>query len=193
MMTENLASNVTQLLLAWGKGDAGALNALMPQVRQELHRLATGYMAGERPGHVLQATALVNEAYLRLVDWKNVQWADRAHFFAMAANVMRRVLVDYARSRGRAKRGDNAIHVSFAEALNKAAPESADVLAVDDALQQLEQVDPRKSKIVELRFFGGLSLEETAEALNVSVGTVRRDWEFARAWLSRELSKSASP
>jgi RNA polymerase sigma factor (TIGR02999 family) len=191
-MAENVASNVTQLLMAWGKGDAEALNALMPQVREELHRLAAHYMAAERPGHVLQATALVNEAYLRLVDWKNVQWADRAHFFAMAANMMRRVLVDYARSRGRAKRGAEAIHVSFAEALNKAAPESADVLAVDDALQQLELMDPRKSKIVELRFFGGLSLEETAEALNVSVATVRRDWGFTRAWLARELDRPAS-
>jgi RNA polymerase sigma factor (TIGR02999 family) len=191
-MAENIASNVTQLLMAWGKGDAEALNALMPQVREELHRLAVHYMAAERPGHVLQATALVNEAYLRLVDWKNVQWADRAHFFAMAANMMRRVLVDYARSRGRAKRGAEAVHVSFAEALNKATPESADVLAVDDALQQLELMDPRKGKIVELRFFGGLSLEETAEALNVSVATVRRDWGFARAWLARELDRPAS-
>jgi RNA polymerase sigma factor (TIGR02999 family) len=191
-MTEKAAPNVTQLLVAWGKGDAQAFSALMPQVREELYRLAAHYMAAERPGHVLQATALINEAYLRLVDWKHVQWADRAHFFAMAANMMRRVLVDYARSRDRAKRGAGAVQVSFAEALHKAAPENADVLALEDALQQLEKIDPRKSRIVELRFYGGLSLEETAESLNTSVATVRRDWSLARAWLSRELTKTAA-
>src|SRR6185369_12073446 len=137
----------------------------------------------------LQATALINEAYLRLVDWKDIQWADRAHFFGMAANMMRRVLVDHARNRDRLKRGGEAIQVSFMEAIHVPAPQSADLLALDDALQRLEQIDPRKSQIVEMRFFGGLSLEEAAEALNVSVATVRRDWSLARAWLFRELKK----
>ena len=186
-MSEATAPNVTQLLVAWGKGDRHAFDALMPEVRKELHRLAAHYMAEERPGHDLQPTALINEAYLRLVDWKNIQWADRAHFFAMAANVMRRVLVDYARNRDRVKRGGEAIHVSFIEAAKVPTPQSADVLALDKALQELEAIDPRKSQIVEMRFFSGLSQEEIAEALNVSVATVRRDWSLARAWLSREL------
>jgi RNA polymerase sigma factor (TIGR02999 family) len=181
--------DVTNLLVAWGKGDQEAFNVLMPQVHKELHRLAAHYMASERPGHDLQATALINEAYLRLVDWKNIQWADRAHFFGMAANMMRRVLVDHARGRDRAKRGGGAIQVSFAEAANVAEPQAADVLALDDVLKELEEIDPRKCRIIEMRFFGGLSLEETAEALKVSVATVRRDWSFARAWLFRELKK----
>ena len=188
-MSEGSSPNVTQLLVAWSKGDQHAFDALMPEVRKELHRLAAHYMAEEPPGHELQPTALINEAYLRLVDWKNIQWSDRAHFFGMAANMMRRVLVDYARSRDRLKRGGEAIQVSFIEAANVAVPESADVLALDRALRELEQIDPRKSQIVELRFFGGLSQEETAEALNVSVATVRRDWSLARAWLARELKK----
>jgi len=185
------SSNVTQLLVAWGKGDSHAFDALMPEVRKELHRLAAHYMAEERPGHELQPTALINEAYLRLVDWKNIQWADRAHFFGMAANMMRRVLVDYARNRGSVKRGGEAIQVSFVEAVGLPAPQSADVLALDKVLQELEAIDPRKSQIVEMRFFGGLSQEETAEALNVSVATVRRDWSLARAWLSRELKRDS--
>src|SRR5437868_1643052 len=159
-MSEDSSPNVTQLLVAWGKGDQHAFDALMPEVRKELHRLAAHYMAEEPPGHDLQPTALINEAHLRLVDWKNIQWADRAHFFGMAANMMRRVLVDYARSRDRSKRGGEAIHVSFVEAENVAAPQSADVLALDDVMQRLEEIDPRKSRIVEMRFFGGLSLEE---------------------------------
>ena len=188
-MSEATSPNVTQLLVAWGKGDQHAFDALMPEVRKELHRLAAHYMAEEPPGHDLQPTALINEAYLRLVDWKNIQWADRAHFFGMAANMMRRVLVDYARSRDRLKRGGEAIQVSFTEAANVPVPQSADVLALDKALRELEKIDPRKSQIVEMRFFGGLSQEETAEALHVSVATVRRDWSLARAWLSRELKK----
>jgi RNA polymerase sigma factor (TIGR02999 family) len=183
-------TNVTQLLVAWGRGDEQALNALMPEVQRELHRIAERYMAGERQGHDLQATALINEAYLRLVDWKDIQWADRAHFFAMAANMMRRVLVDHARRRDRFKRGGEAIHVSLVDAASVPAPERADILALNDALGRLEQLDPRKSRIVEMRFFGGLSLEETAEALNVSVVTVRRDWALARAWLLSELKKA---
>jgi len=182
--------DVTQLLVAWGKGDREAFDRLMPQVREELHRIADRYMATERPGHDLQATALINEAYIRLVDWKNIQWADRAHFFGMAANMMRRVLVDHARRRDRVKRGGDAMQVSLSEAAHVPTPERADVLALDQVLQQLEQLDPRKSRIVEMRFFGGLSLEEAAEALNVSVATVRRDWSLARAWLFRELKSS---
>jgi RNA polymerase sigma-70 factor, ECF subfamily len=190
-MSEASSPNVTQLLVAWSKGDQHAFDALMPEVRKELHRLAAHYMAKEPPGHDLQPTALINEAYLRLVDWKNIQWSDRAHFFAMAANMMRRVLVDCARSRDRLKRGGEAIQVSFIEAANVPVPQRADVLALDKALQELEKIDPRKSQIVEMRFFGGLSQEETAEALHVSVAAVRRDWSLARAWLARELKKKS--
>ena len=186
-MSDTPSPNVTKLLVAWGKGDQQAFDTLMPEVQKELHRIAARYLAVERPGHELQATALINEAYLRLVDWKDIQWADRAHFFGMAANMMRRVLVDYARRRDRTKRGGDAILVSLVEAANVPSPESADMLALDDALRRLEALDPRKGRIVEMRFFGGLSLEETAEALNVSVATVRRDWSLARAWLFREL------
>jgi RNA polymerase sigma factor (TIGR02999 family) len=188
-MSETPSPDVTNLLVAWGKGDQQAFNTLMPEVQKELHRLAAHYMANERPGHDLQATALINEAYLRLVDWKNIQWADRAHFFGMAANMMRRVLVDCARSRDRVKRGGEAIQVSIVEAANVPAPQAADVLALDDVLKELENIDPRKSRIIEMRFFGGLSMEETAEALNVSIATVRRDWSLARAWLFRELKR----
>ena len=187
MSEASSSPNVTNLLVAWGKGDQQAFDKLMPQVQRELHRIADRYLAAERPGHDLQATALINEAYLRLVDWKDIQWADRAHFFALAANMMRRVLVDHARRRDRVKRGGEAIQVSLIEAAHVPTPEHADVLALDEALQRLEALDPRKSRMVELRFFGGLSLEETAEALAVSVGTVRRDWSLARAWLLREL------
>jgi RNA polymerase sigma factor (TIGR02999 family) len=179
--------DITQLLIAWGDGDQAALDALMPLVQQELHRLAVRYIADERPGHVLQATALVNEAYMRLVDWKDVRWQNRAHFFAMAAQIMRRVLVDVARARGRAKRGRGQVHVSLTDAGDLAVVDKSDVVALDDALTSLEEIDPRKCRVVEMRFFGGLSLEETANALNVSVATVRRDWSMARAWLNREL------
>jgi RNA polymerase sigma factor (TIGR02999 family) len=184
-------ADVTKLLVAWGGGDERAFESLMPEVQRELHRIAERYMAGERPGHDLQATALINEAYLRLVDWKGVKWADRAHFFGMAANMMRRVLVDHARTRDRLKRGGDVIRVSLVEAATVPAPEPADVLALNDALDRLEQLDPRKSRIIEMRFFGGLSLEETAEALHVSVATIRRDWTLARAWLFSELKKTA--
>ena len=180
--------NVTQLLAAWSGGDRAALEALTPLVHNELHRLARGYMAGERPGHILQATALVNEAYMRLVDWKDVQWQNRAHFFGMAAQIMRRVLVDAARTRDRAKRGGAEVHVSLSEASGVPAADSVDLVALDDALRNLEALDARQSRVIELRFFGGLSLEETAHVLGVSVGTVRRDWSLARAWLFRELS-----
>jgi RNA polymerase sigma factor (TIGR02999 family) len=186
-MSDVPPQNVTQLLVAWCKGDQQAFGTMMPAVHEELHRIAARYLAVERPGHELQATALINEAYLRLVDWKDIQWADRAHFFGMAANMMRRVLVDYARRRDRTKRGGGAILVSLVEAATVPSPERADMLALDDALQRLEGLDPRKGRIIEMRFFGGMTLEETAEALNVSVATVRRDWSLARAWLFREL------
>jgi len=189
MSETSSAPNVTELLVAWGKGDQQAFDRLMPHVQRELHRIAAHYMAGERPGHDLQATALINEAYIRLVDWQDIQWADRAHFFGIAANMMRRVLVDHARRRDRVKRGGEAIRVALTEAADLPAPERADVLALDDALRRLEALDARKSKVVEMRFFGGMSLEETAEALNVSVITVRRDWSLARAWLFHEWNR----
>jgi RNA polymerase sigma factor (TIGR02999 family) len=182
-------ANVTELLAAWSRGDREALDALTPVIEAELHRLARGYMAGERGGHVLQPTALVNEAYLRLVDWKDVRWQNRAHFFAMAARTMRHVLVDMARTRDRRKRGGGQLQVSLSEADQVALARSADFVALDDALTALEAIDPRKSRVVELRFFAGLSLEETAHVLDVSVATVRRDWSLARAWLFRELDR----
>ena len=191
-MTQESGANITQLLVAWGKGDRLALEALTPHVQQELHRLAAHYMAGERPGHVLQATALVNEAYLKLVDWKGVDWADRAHFFGIAASMMRQVLVDYARSNARAKRGGGAVAVSLSEVDGHAFPPGADLVSIDALLQDLERIAPRQGKVIEMRYFGGLSLEETAEALKVSVGTVRRDWRLARAWLFRELSRTGA-
>jgi RNA polymerase sigma-70 factor (ECF subfamily) len=180
---------ITQLLVAWSEGDQAAMERLTPVVYAELHRLAARHMAGERPGHLLQTTALVNEAYLRLIDWKNVKWQNRAHFFGMAAHMMRRILVDFARNQGREKRGAGAIRVPLSEATDAASPRSADLVAIDDALKTLETLDQRQSRVVELRFFGGLSLEETAAALGVSVGTVRRDWSLAQAWLYKELNR----
>lgn len=182
--------NVTELLVAWGRGDQGALDVLAPLVHQELHRLAARYMAGERPGHILQPTALGNEAYLRLVNWKDVRWQNRAHFFAMAAEIMRHILVDKARARARAKRGGDPIHVSLSEAAQVPLGKTVDLVALDDALRSLEKLHVRHSRVVELRFFGGLDLEETAHVLGVSVGTVRRDWSLARAWLYRELHRT---
>jgi len=184
--------NITQLLVAWGNGDQQALAELAPKVQQELHRIAARYMAGEGAGHILQTTALVNEAYIRLVKWKDVQWNDRAHFFGIAAQMMRKVLVDLARERQRAKRGGGAVRVSLSEAVNVTAPKSANIIELDELLDELGKLDSRQSRVVELRYFGGLSLEETAEALGVSVGTVRRDWSLARAWLSRELGKKGA-
>lgn len=191
-MADESNVNITQLLVAWGKGDQQALEALTPHVQKELHRLAIHYMAGERPGHVLQATALVNEAYLKLVDWKGVEWTDRAHFFGIAANMMRRVLVDHARSGARVKRGGGAMAVSLSQVDGEPLPAGIDLVSLDEVLQALERIAPRQSKVIELRYFGGLSLEETAEALDVSVGTVRRDWRLARAWLFRELSREGA-
>jgi len=180
--------HVTGLLLAWREGDPSALERLIPLVHAELRRLAHREMARERPGHTLQTTALVNEAYLRLIDVRQVHWQDRAHFFAMSARLMRRVLVDHARARKAGKRGGQARKASFEEALVVSKDRTADLVALDDALQALAAVDPRKSQVVELRYFGGLSAEETAEALQVSTDTVLRDWRLAKAWLLRELS-----
>jgi RNA polymerase sigma factor (TIGR02999 family) len=191
-MPQASSHEVTQLLQAWSDGDEEALKKLVPLVYGELHRLARHYMTGERPGHSLETTELVNEAYLRLVDWKSVRWQNRAHFFGVAAQVMRRILVDFARSRRYAKRGGEARRVSFSEAAFIAAKPSQDFIALDDALETLAAIDARKSRIVELRFFGGLSVEETAEVLKVSPRTVMRDWSLAQAWLYRELSGGKS-
>ena len=180
---------VTCLLKAWGQGDQGALDRLIPLVHQELRRLAHRYMAGERSGHTLQTTALVNEAYLRLVDCARVRWQDRAHFFAVSASLMRRVLVDFARSRGYRKRGAGARPVTLDENLALGPPQSPDLVALDDAMEALAAVDPRKSKVVELKFFGGLTVEEIAEVLRVSPQTVLRDWKLAKSWLLREMKR----
>jgi RNA polymerase sigma factor (TIGR02999 family) len=184
---------ITQMLVDWGNGDQAALEKLTPLVYHELHRLAHRYMRQERPGHTLQTSALVNEAYVRLIDWKNVQWQNRAHFLAVSAQIMRRILVDFARSRDYAKRGGGARQVSLEEAAIVSGERSADLVALDEALNALAQLNERQSRVVELRFFGGLELEEIAEVLKVSVGTVRRDWSLARAWLHRELSKAQDP
>ena len=181
---------MTQLLVAWSNGDEAALDQLAPLVQRELHRLAAAHMAGEGPGHVLQATALVNEAYLRLIDWKQVRWQNRAHFFAVAAQLMRHVLVDVARQQRRSKRGGDRTQVSLSGVAETPIPKSANLVALDDALKTLAKLDARQSHIVELRFFGGLTHEETAHVLNVSSATVRRDWSLAQAWLYRELTRS---
>jgi len=191
-MTPSSPQAITEMLVAWSHGDEAALAQLTPLVYQELHRLAHRYLAGERAGHVLQTTALVNEAYLRLVDWKAVEWQNRAHFFGVAAQLMRRILVDFARQRNYQKRGGAARQVSLEEAAMVAPDRSADFVALDDVLNALAELDRRQSLVVELRFFGGLSLEETAEVLRVSVGTVRRDWSLAQAWLYRELSRGGA-
>ncbi len=180
--------NVTQLLIAWNNGDQLALEQLVPKVQAELHKLARKYMGQERAGHVLQPTALVNEAYRRLIDWKNVEWKNRAHFFSVAAQLMRRILVDFARQRPRFA-GHTANHVSLDEALTVSAERSDDLVALDDALTSLAEIDERKSRIVELRFFGGLSNEEIAEVLDISTITVIREWNKAKAWLYRELNR----
>jgi RNA polymerase sigma factor (TIGR02999 family) len=185
------ASNeVTQLLVAWGNGDQAARDQLMPLVYAELHRLAHRHIKRERPGHTLQTSALVNEAFVRLVDQRDVHWQSRAHFFGIAAQMMRRILVDYARKRRFAKRGGNQLQVSLNEELVAANQRSAEVVLLDDALTQLAEIDERKSKVVELKFFGGLSIEETAEVLGVSPGTVMRDWTLAKAWLRRAMSRT---
>ena len=186
-MTMPSSHDITQLLLAWSEGDQAALEQLTPLVYRELRRLAKGYMRQESPGHILQTTALINEAYLRLIDWKQVQWQNRAHFFGVAAQLMRRILVDFARACKQGKRGGAMRQVSLDEAAAVSVERAAEFIALDEALDRLAAIDPRRSRMVELRFFGGLSEEETAEALKVSPRTVRREWSLARAWLHREL------
>lgn len=178
---------LTELLIAWSDGDDSALEQLMPLVYKELRRLAHSRMRGERTGHTLQTTALVNEAYLRLADYRGVRGQGRIQFFALAARLMRRILVDHARTRGRRKRGGHALRVALDESAALSPERSPQLLALDEALSRLTEIDPRKSRVVEMRFFGGLNNEEIAEALKVSVKTVTRDWQMAEAWLRREL------
>lgn len=180
--------NVTALLVAWGNGDEAALHTLMPALERELHRIARRCLRGERAHRSVSATALVNEAFLRLVGIERVRWQDRAHFFAIAARLMRRVLVDLARARRSAKRGGDAVHVALDEAAEPGVARAADVLRLDDALEALAAMDARKAQVVELRFFGGLTEEQIAETLQVSAKTVMRDWLFAKAWLQQQLT-----
>ena len=188
-MTEALGHEITELLQAWRQGDEQALEKLTPQVYRELHRAARRCMAREREGHTLQTTELINELYLRLSDLKLIDWQNRAHFFALCARQMRRILIDQAKARLSNKRGGRAPRVSLDVVPAVALEASADLVAVDDALSRLAQVDDRKSRVVEMRFFGGLSVEESAEVLKVSPETVMRDWRLAKAWLLRELSR----
>jgi RNA polymerase sigma factor (TIGR02999 family) len=185
-----MAQRVTELLLAWGEGDHAALEQLIPLVHAELRRIARLYMAGERRGHTLQPTALVNEVYLRLVDLERVRWQNRAHFMAVAARLMRRVLIDFARTRGYQKRGGGVQRVAFDESLLVDVGRGHDLLALDEALDELARVDARKSHIVVMRFFGGLSVEEVATVLDISAATVTRDWRLAKSWLLRELDRT---
>lgn len=183
-------SNITQLLMAWSNGNQSVLDELLPLVENELHNLASYYMRREHPGHTLQTTALLNEAYLRLVDQKEVRWQNRAHFFGIAARIMRRILLNHARDQKRLKRGGGAFRVSLSEVAFTSTEKSAELLALDEALNRLADIDERKSQVVELRFFGGLSVEETAEVLKISVATVMRDWNMAKAWLGREMGNA---
>jgi RNA polymerase sigma factor (TIGR02999 family) len=178
---------VTQLLVAWSNGDKTARDQLMPLVHTELCRLAHHYMSRERPGHTLQTTALVNEAYLRLVDQDKMRWENRAHFFGIAARLMREILVDHARSRQAAKRGGAQVRLSLSEVDHIASRPDVNLIALDEALSRLEAIDPQKSRIIELRYFGGLAIEETAEVIGISPATVKRDWSMARAWLRSEI------
>lgn len=190
-MAESFGNDVTALLVEWRRGDEDALARLIPLVYQELRRLANYFMRGERQEHTLQATALVHEVYLRLVDKKEIDWQDRAHFFAIGAQVMRRMLVDHARAHRAAKRGGNEIKLALNEAIGIARQPDVELTALDDALQSLAKFDARKSKIVELRFFGGLNVEETAEVVGISTATVKREWRMAKAWLFGEITRNA--
>ncbi|MBZ5611482.1 MAG: sigma-70 family RNA polymerase sigma factor [Acidobacteriia bacterium] len=190
-MTGQPQHEVTGLLQAWRSGDRAALDQLMPLVYAELHRLAHFYLARERPGNILQTSALVNESYLRLIDASRVDWRDRAHFFAVAARIMRQVLMQNARWRHAGKRGGSAVRVEFNESFLPAPERDEDLIALDDALIGLARTDPREAQVVELRFFGGLSEEETAHVLGVSDRTVRREWDHAKVWLLRELKHGA--
>ena len=189
-MTGEDSKDVTQMLLAWSNGDAGALDSLMHLIYAELHRLAGHYMRNEGPDHILNTTALVNEAYLRLVNQNHVNWQNRAHFFAVSAQAMRSILIDMARSRSRLRRGSGARHVSLEETVVFSDSRAEELIALDDALAELAKLDERKSRIVEMRYFGGLTTEEAAAVLKVSVATVEREWRRARAWLYSELKKT---
>ena len=191
-MAASASHAVTGLLLAWSRGEQAALDKLVPLVYAELRRIAHRYMNRERRGHTLQTTELVNEAYLRLIDASRVRWQDRAHFFAISAQLMRRILVDFARSRRYLKRGGGAHRTWFDEAKIQSPLPSPDLVALDDAMEALAVKDARKSRVVELRFFGGMSVEETAEVLKVSPDTVHRDWRLAKAWLAREMGNAAT-
>ena len=188
-MMEAQTHEVTQLLIDWSNGDRAALDRLIPVVEEELRRLAHRYMSRERAGHTLQTTALVNEAFVRLVNRKNVHWQNRAHFFGIAAQLMRTILVDHARSHASAKRGGGANKLELDEAMVVSQQKASEVLALDDALKQLALIDPQQSRIVELRFFGGLTVEETAEVMHLSPATIKREWSTAKAWLYRELAR----
>ena len=187
-MTTPSTQEITRLLHEWGQGDQTAFDRLLPVVYDELRRMAQRHMARQPAGHTLQTTALIHEAYLKLADQKDKRWQDRAHFFAVAAQAMRHILVDYARTRGRAKRGGDAVVIELDEAPQVSLERSAEIVALDDALTTLAALDKRKSQVVELRFFGGLTEQETAEALKISEATVRREWRSAKLWLLRELS-----
>src|SRR5688500_4940689 len=191
-MQTHSPKEITQLLVAWGEGDQAALNELAPLVHAELRRLAHHYMGRERPGHTLQTSALINEAYIRLIDWKDVRWQNRAHFFAVAAQFMRRTLVDFARERHYLKRGGDALQVTLGEAADFSVQRDADLVALDEALIALAEVDRRKAQVVEMRFFGGLSVEEVAEVLGVSKETVMRDWRLAKVWLLKEIDNTGN-
>ena len=180
--------SVTQLLIGWSNGDKEALDALLPLVYDELRRQASRYLRRERVGHTLQTTALIHEAYLKLVDQRSVHWQNRAHFFGIAAQLMRRILVDHARTRTRAKRGGSDVRVSLSDATLKSPGQNLDIVALDEALERLARLDEQQSRIVELRFFSGLTVEETAEVMGISTATVKRDWSMAKAWLHREIS-----
>lgn len=185
-----MPADVTQLLADWSQGKEQAFDQLAPAVYDELRRLAARYLSRERAGHTLQPTALVHEAFLRLIDQSRVEWQNRAHFFGVAAQMIRRILVDHARAHQAAKRGAGVAHYAIDDALDAAAPRDLDLVALDDALATLATLDPQQSRVIELRFFGGLSIEETAAVLNVSPATVKREWAAARAWLYRELSRN---
>ncbi len=191
-MSEGSSAAVTQLLSDWSKGDQSALEQLLPMVYGELRRLASAYLRRERPDHTLQSTALVHEAFLRLVDQHDVQWRSRAHFYAIAAQMIRRILVDYARAQQAEKRGSGAVKLALDEAVGVPMRSDVDLLGLNDALDRLAGFDPRQSRLVELRFFAGLSIEETAEAMEMSPATIKREWSSARAWLFREMTRGSA-
>jgi RNA polymerase sigma factor (TIGR02999 family) len=191
ILLSSSSATITQLLVQWSRGEQHALDALTPMVYQELRRMARRHLRRERPDHTLESTALVHEAYLRLIDQSNIQWQNRNHFFALVSELIRRILVDYARNRMAAKRGGQNIKLSLDEAIAAPEKKNLDLVALDDALQELAARDPRQSRIVELRYFGGLTLETTADVLGISLATVKRDWLLAKAFLKRELTRSA--